>query len=158
MHGPPGTGKTHFLSLSVLNLLAAAFKAARRDGAVVAPFRVLVTAFTHTAIDGLLERMRELFGVAQTLEHDADGAWRDLLLNPDAPGGINIVKFDKKTSMGPLLRNATAPFVIAGATTWAIHHHFFGKPPQFDMLLIDEGSQVWYWLQRGNCTYKNFFL
>jgi hypothetical protein len=127
-------------------LLAAAFKAARRNGAAATPFRVLVTAFTHTAIDGLLERMRELFGVVQSLEHDADGAWRDLLLNPAAPDGVNIVKFDKKTAMTALLRNSAAPFVIAGATTWAIHHQFFGKPPQFDMLLIDEGSQVRYWI------------
>ncbi|MEA3510779.1 MAG: AAA domain-containing protein, partial [Actinomycetota bacterium] len=51
--GPPGTGKTHFLAITVLSLLEAHRQAGQ-------PFRVLLTAFTHTAIDNLLSKIRTL--------------------------------------------------------------------------------------------------
>ena len=49
--GPPGTGKTHFLASMILGLAAAHARAGR-------PFRVLVTAFTHAAIENLLRKVR----------------------------------------------------------------------------------------------------
>src|SRR5262249_12030625 len=59
--GRPGTGKPHFLATAVLALAAARARAGR-------PFRVLVTAYTHAAIENLLrklaERGRELGGPA----------------------------------------------------------------------------------------------
>ena len=48
--GPPGTGKTHFLAAAILALAAAHARAGR-------PFRVLVTAFTHAAIENLLRKI-----------------------------------------------------------------------------------------------------
>ncbi len=45
--GPPGTGKTHFLATAILGLAEAHARAGK-------PFRVLVTAFTHAAIENLL--------------------------------------------------------------------------------------------------------
>ena len=53
--GPPGTGKTHFLALAVL-CLAEAHRAAGR------PFRTLLTAFTHAAIDNALRKAAEIQG------------------------------------------------------------------------------------------------
>ena len=49
--GPPGTGKTHFLASPILGLAAAHATAGL-------PFRVLVTAFTHAAIENLLRKIR----------------------------------------------------------------------------------------------------
>jgi hypothetical protein len=51
--GPPGTGKTHFLAASILGLAEAHIAAGR-------PFRVLITAFTHAAIENLLKKVAEL--------------------------------------------------------------------------------------------------
>jgi MoxR-like ATPase len=50
--GPPGTGKTHFLAATILGLAAAHARAGR-------PFRVLVTAYTHAAIENLLRKLAE---------------------------------------------------------------------------------------------------
>jgi superfamily I DNA/RNA helicase len=47
--GPPGTGKTHFLTTAILALAEAHRRAGR-------PFRVLVTAFTHAAIENVLRK------------------------------------------------------------------------------------------------------
>src|SRR5205823_5549129 len=49
----PGTGKTHFLALSIL-CLAEAHLAAGED------FRTLLTAFTHAAVDNALRKAVEL--------------------------------------------------------------------------------------------------
>ena len=51
--GPPGTGKTHFLASTILGLAAAHARAGQ-------PFRVLVTAFTHAAIENLLRKIAQL--------------------------------------------------------------------------------------------------
>ncbi|NDC64427.1 MAG: hypothetical protein EBZ59_10705, partial [Planctomycetia bacterium] len=49
--GPPGTGKTHFLATAVVALAEAHARAGL-------PFRVLVTAFTHNAIENVLATSR----------------------------------------------------------------------------------------------------
>src|SRR5205814_393777 len=51
--GPPGTGKTHFLAAAILGLAGAHAEAGK-------PFRVLVTAFTHAAIENLLRKLSEV--------------------------------------------------------------------------------------------------
>lgn len=51
--GPPGTGKTHFLAAMILGLPEAHALAGK-------PFRVLVTAFTHAAIENVLQMIAEL--------------------------------------------------------------------------------------------------
>src|SRR5688572_10194650 len=50
--GPPGTGKTHFLASVILGL-ASAHAGANK------PFRVLVTAFTHAAIENVQRKVDE---------------------------------------------------------------------------------------------------
>ncbi|MFN8124656.1 MAG: AAA domain-containing protein [Thermoleophilia bacterium] len=51
--GPPGTGKTHFIALAVICPMEA-------HRAADLPFRVLLTACTHTALDNLLAKVRTL--------------------------------------------------------------------------------------------------
>ena len=51
--GPPGTGKTHFLASMILGLVEAHHRQGRA-------FRVIITAFTHGAIENLLRKIHEL--------------------------------------------------------------------------------------------------
>ena len=53
--GPPGAGKTYFCAATILRLAVAHRRAGK-------PFRVLVTAFTHAAIDNLLTQVDTLLG------------------------------------------------------------------------------------------------
>src|SRR5262249_4360425 len=53
--GPPGSGKTHFVATVILGLIDAHARAGR-------PFRVLVTAFTHAAIENLLRKVEQRRG------------------------------------------------------------------------------------------------
>jgi hypothetical protein len=125
--GPPGTGKTHFLGLAVL-CLAAAHAEARL------PFRVLVSAFTHAAIDNCLRKIAEL------------SSQHGLL-----PGGLRIAKLGRATlpDMGTVeeIPEAAAgnwlqslPIGVAGGTAWAIRKGI--APDSVDLLMVDEGSQM----------------
>ncbi len=62
--GPPGTGKTHFLASTILGLAEAHAQAGK-------PFRVLVTAFTHAAIENLLRKISRRQGELQDLRAQA---------------------------------------------------------------------------------------
>ena len=76
--GPPGTGKTHFLAAVILGLAEAHARAGR-------PFRVLVTAFTHAAIENLLRKVRavqQATGVAPTLPIAKAKSWQGETRSP----------------------------------------------------------------------------
>ncbi len=122
--GPPGTGKTHFLATAILGLAAAHAKAGL-------PFRVLVTAYTHAAIENLLrklaQRRREL-GVP--LELGKAKYWQT------APAGIEVVPEDE---MGDWLGGCEQ--AVLGATAYSClkkQKNLDG----FDLVVIDEASQV----------------
>lgn len=87
---------------------------------------------THTAVVLLL--------LCQDLSE-----WRKQLCGDD--GEPQIMKLDKSSKISALMADANAPFVVFGATTWTVHKQFFDKTKRnvcFDLLLIDEGSQVHY--------------
>jgi DNA replication ATP-dependent helicase Dna2 len=124
--GPPGTGKTHFLALTILNLMATSYK-------VGVPFRVCVSAFTHNAIDNVLARVRSLLEVAKGVKDEDRSGWRDLLA---------IVRAADCESLSKVLAQ---DYVVVGATCWALHRGLLDDAsvaPIFDMVLVDEGSQV----------------
>ena len=121
--GPPGTGKTHFLAVSLLALLEAAARAGR-------PLRVMVTAFTNAAIDNLLAKVAELqasLGLASAVPIRKLGG---------AGGGA--------AALGP---GDAAGFarqherVVVGTTVWQARKV---DPAQlaYDVVVIDEGSQL----------------
>src|SRR5262249_36276660 len=70
--GPPGTGKTHFLAAAILGL-------AEAYASVGKTFRVLVTAFTHAAIQNVLRKLDELkrspFNLGPTVEVGKVKTW-----------------------------------------------------------------------------------
>lgn len=148
--GPPGTGKTHFLALSALILIAAAYKMS--DGA--GRFRVLVTAFTHPAIDNLLDRIMSLLDIASNTTGEEKGEWKTALsickyesgnkrthLNAPPPlegtGGAGGAG-EAKEGEAPVINER---FHIAGATVWRVQDALLNKE-KFDLIIVDEGSQL----------------
>lgn len=132
--GPPGTGKTHFLAAAILGLAAAHAQAGR-------PFRVLVTAFTHAAIENLLRKI--------------DQRWQELRQQPAFAKATRLdVRLGKaKYWQGAIAHaetvadEALAAWVenhehsILGATVYSClkaHDQLSG----FDLVVIDEASQV----------------
>ena len=123
--GPPGTGKTHFLAASIVGLAAAHAQAGR-------PFRVLVTAFTHAAIENLLrkvaERLREqgLEGVGLAKAKYWQGAVAAAEVVAD--DGLAFWLDDNEHA-------------VLGATVYS-SLKAREQLPGFDLVVIDEASQV----------------
>lgn len=128
--GPPGTGKTHFLAATVLNMLSAA----RASGAGM---RVLITAYTHAAIENCLRKLADL------QEHAAAKA-PVVKLGPvqtRAGQGAGIESVPVRDTHYWLARD---PVCVAGATTFAMLTAFrnMAAAAPFDLVVIDEGAQV----------------
>jgi DNA replication ATP-dependent helicase Dna2 len=118
--GPPGTGKTHFLAAALVGLAAAHARAGQ-------PFRVLVTAHTHAAIENLL---RKLAAMSKDLCVAKARYWQ----GPAA--GVEVVAEDEAGSW--LDQN---PCAVLGATVYACLKAK-SNLPAFDVVVIDEASQV----------------
>jgi len=127
--GPPGTGKSHFIG-SILAGLASAH--ADTDHT----FRVLVTAFTHAAIENVLKKTAATIAKhfpGQALPVWKAGKWR----GENQPGGVTCVS-EEFEQFGPSL--LAEKVVIVGATVYAC---FKADPGAvFDLVVIDEASQV----------------
>jgi hypothetical protein len=124
--GPPGTGKTHFLASAILALGAAHARAGR-------PFRVLVSAFTHAAIENLLRKLaqcrQELGGTAAQFRLAKAKYWQS------AEAEVEILREDET---GPWLQESE--HAILGATVYScLKGEDLGD---FDLVVIDEASQV----------------
>lgn len=118
--GPPGTGKTHFLAAAI-RALAAGHTAAGR------PFRVLVTAFTHAAIENVL---RKLGSGNSSLAIGKAKRWQG-----SAPVGEIVAEDAVATWL------EDHPIAVLGATSHSclkFEQEFDG----FDLVVIDEASQV----------------
>ncbi|PDW03186.1 bifunctional RecB family nuclease/DEAD/DEAH box helicase [Candidatus Viridilinea mediisalina] len=136
--GPPGTGKTH----TIAHMLIGAILAARIQQR---PVRVLVSAFTHHAINNVLRKVGELtarYGLGADLVQ-LGKLQRNAPAGPD-PELPGVLPLDTK-SFSNSLENAS-PCQIVGATVWALHHAMqqAGDLLQawFDLILIDEASQM----------------
>jgi hypothetical protein len=128
--GPPGTGKTHFLASLVHGLAAAHAQAGK-------PFRVLVTAYTHAAIENLLRKIAQLplaagrprrTGVLN-LRLGKAKHWQG------APQGDEVDENDLTFWLD------THPHAVLGATAYScLKRH--AELPGFDLVIVDEASQV----------------
>lgn len=134
--GPPGTGKTHYLGLAILCLL----EAFREEGK---NFRIGLTAFTKAALDNLLSKivsLQEDLGVFQGKLPLARLTGR----KPSSEDkqkyiqGVELV-WAKKSLVERWCRDQTTPLVVGG-TVWQLRKDSELEP--FDLLVIDEGSQV----------------
>ncbi|MFO0804724.1 MAG: AAA domain-containing protein [Gemmataceae bacterium] len=125
--GPPGTGKTHSIAVIILGLLRA-YEATKR------PFRVLVTAFTHAAIENVLKKVVEL---RSKLACDAMVAKAKGWMGAGA--GVDAV-VPEETLVSWLAANERC---VVGATVYDCLKA--GKKealPGFDLVVVDEASQV----------------
>ncbi|HYF80155.1 MAG TPA: AAA domain-containing protein [Symbiobacteriaceae bacterium] len=126
--GPPGTGKTHFLAMSVLILLAA-YRQANL------PFRILVSAFTHAAIENCLQKLDTLQGAA--------GLGAEIVkLGQIKTQGCEHLEWIAPERAGRYLQEHQR--CVVGGTTYAMLKAFKGDPEAapFDLVVIDEGSQL----------------
>lgn len=122
--GPPGTGKTYFLAATICALYEAHARANQ-------PFRVMVTAFTHAAIENLL---REIGKVASDLGLHVPvcklGEW-----HRDAAGDT----IEGKGALEGYHR--MAPQTIVGTTVYQLAKENL-ETVGLDLVVIDEASQV----------------
>lgn len=126
--GPPGTGKTHFLAAMIRALGAAHARAGR-------PFRVLVTAFTHAAIENLLTKI--------AAGRDASPAASPELRVGKAKiwqgGHVDGIETVDEAELSAWLD--AHPCAVVGATVYSCLKQYDRLPP-FDLCVIDEASQV----------------
>lgn len=150
--GPPGTGKSHTLAVTI----NAALLQAQADGR---PLRVLVTAFTWSAIDNLLQPTCDhaetlLPGAAQFVRLTG----RDQV--PNLPDGfpehivLELNRHSPSNEIQRLRRKLTAPaagdLVVVGATPGQTLNLMRARnaggetyaEALFDVVVIDEGSQL----------------
>jgi hypothetical protein len=135
--GPPGTGKTHTIAHMLIGYALAARSLGR-------PLRVLVSAFTHHAINNVLKKVADLTGRYNLSADDLQIAklQRNAVPDPDLPA--RVLPVDPDSFLG-VLENA-APCQVVGATVWAVHRAMTSAgdvvQPWFDVILVDEASQL----------------
>jgi len=123
--GPPGTGKTRVLA----RLLVALARGAERHGHGL---RVLLTAYTHRAVDNLVERLhataREVgLDVPLYRLHTSEQVLRRRL----GHGGASAVEAKRF--------RPTEPRWIAAGTVWALAKR---EGLETDLVVVDEASQM----------------
>jgi len=123
--GPPGTGKTHFLASLIIGFASANADSGR-------PFRVLVTAMTHAAIENVQSKICSLLAER----------------NPELPG-IHQAKVSKKrqsmTEVEDIGKGDVTSWLsqhqvsVLGSTVWGLAKL---TDFTFDLVVIDEASQL----------------
>ncbi len=128
--GPPGTGKTHFLALSILCLA----EAHRSAGKV---FRTLLTAFTHAAIDNALRKAAELQARHRIVRGDFPIRKLD---DPRLAGMGGVQGIPSKVGKTGWRWSDEEPLSLYGGTVWKIHKGEGSE--RADLVVVDEGSQL----------------
>ncbi|PKL77840.1 MAG: hypothetical protein CVV27_04445, partial [Candidatus Melainabacteria bacterium HGW-Melainabacteria-1] len=126
--GPPGTGKTHFLATAIVGWFEAHLNAGE-------PCRILITAFTHAAIDNLLLKVQEHLS-ARGLPFQATKALRDLEEQPiNSP--LDYIGYDEIAGS-----YVSQEQLILGMTSWNCERLAKVNAPAPQLLIIDEASQM----------------
>eukprot|EP01130_Rhizamoeba_saxonica_P017769 TRINITY_DN8694_c0_g1_i1.p1 TRINITY_DN8694_c0_g1~~TRINITY_DN8694_c0_g1_i1.p1 ORF type:complete len:1695 (-),score=299.25 TRINITY_DN8694_c0_g1_i1:22-4836(-) len=160
--GPPGSGKTHFLSMLMM-LFSESHRTVGKvmedplpnietfgDTGVGSECKILIIAFTHAAIDNLILKLIELQNVYRDKYGESTYIPIARLMKPDSQSLLNYVD-----SQFPLMLNPATPKpmkfykqhrqCIIGGTVWGIRkafQNYFNDPPQFNMVIVDEASQL----------------
>ncbi|KAF9023518.1 Tripartite DNA replication factor [Haplosporangium bisporale] len=153
--GPPGSGKTQFLALTILRYIDI-MRGLSLKGQGKGPQTIVLTALTHSAIDNLVARVLKLH---ETVAPHAgyESMIRPLLIY--RIGGYNQAQgqqegvitmsaadFAAKHTKHEDPRDQDVVRIVCG-TVWGIRKAAFAKTPalclqNIQMLMIDEGSQL----------------
>ena len=137
--GPPGTGKTYIIAEILLGYYIYSQISEK-------PVRILITAFTHHAINNVLMKLVELSKALGFSEEDfgifkAHGTH----INPadkDLPDRVSRL-FEEDI---PDRIQSETPCLIIGSTVWSVYKAMKKNggvnQPLFDVILIDEASQM----------------
>jgi hypothetical protein len=137
--GPPGTGKTHLLSWLIAGH-APAYTAAGRTS------RVLVTAFTKSAIGNVLDAVAKRHSL-----HEPDAPRPIYFGEPPAAGLSDRVDCLGRGDEAQLLAELASGRAVVGATVWSLYRLLSSglapdadgpTAPLFDLICIDEASQM----------------
>ena len=126
--GPPGTGKTWFLAAAILGLAQAHAKARK-------PFRVLVSAFTHAAIENVLRQVATLRDAMLGDRHSLPVAKAKLWQGHD----LAAVEVVDESLLGRWV--GARDQAVLGGTVWSCLKDW-DRLPSFDLVVVDEASQV----------------
>jgi predicted RecB family nuclease len=137
--GPPGTGKTHTLAHMLIGYALVARQLRQ-------PLRILVSAFTHHAINNVLKKVAELverYGIAEEdLQITKLQGYEPHPSDADLQRGV---AFHNSDQLADLL-TSTESCLIVGATVWSIYRAMNAADDVvqqwFDVILIDEASQL----------------
>ncbi|KAI8844105.1 hypothetical protein BJ741DRAFT_590049 [Chytriomyces cf. hyalinus JEL632] len=124
--GPPGNGKTHSLALAALRLIEINARKNR-------PYRIIMSAFTHEAINNFMEKVEELLEIRKSLLFQSfrQSEWVEQL---------KLSKLDYSNDY----KIPASNWCICAGTVWSFSKTFQKYPNEkhsFDTLIIDEGSQ-----------------
>lgn len=164
--GPPGTGKTHVLALTILYLIEAAEEARQ-------PVRILVTAVSHAAVENLLDAVCQLrksksgagpHGSAVPVVKIAEYTDGSQYASCAACGSPALFKHSRRfccSECGLFMQPKRNKFmvgqdesVVVGCTVFTLLAEGGLKPPssdqdrtdhRFDVVIIDEASQMPVW-------------
>ncbi|KAG0084790.1 Tripartite DNA replication factor [Podila epicladia] len=153
--GPPGSGKTQFLALTILRYIDI-MRGLSLKGRGHGPQTIVLTALTHSAIDNLVARVLNLH--ESVAPHEGyESMIRPLLIYriggynqaQSQQGGIitmSAADFAAKHTKHEDPRDRDVVRIVCG-TVWGIRKAAFAKTPalclqNIQMLMIDEGSQL----------------
>lgn len=136
--GPPGSGKTHFISTSI-SMLSETYKRLDR------PLNILILCFTHSAIDNVVLKIKDI-ETKRMDERDRIAIIRLGGKKSQLKGGVwpdlNVKQEYIPSKTDPILVSGTSfDQRIVASTTWTLYK-IPPKDHQFDMLIIDEASQM----------------
>ncbi|KAI9207287.1 uncharacterized protein BJ171DRAFT_596851 [Polychytrium aggregatum] len=125
--GPPGHGKTHTLALSTIRLI----EIVEKLSAGQQPIKICMTAFTHAAIDNYKKKLETLLKAAKSISFMNNQKW------------INQIEVNRLggESRSPSKPNLSKAYTIVCSTVWQLSK-IEPKDRDFDVLIIDEGSQM----------------
>jgi DNA replication ATP-dependent helicase Dna2 len=127
--GPPGTGKTHCLALACIEMFEMAWRSGSNE-----KFRILMTAFTKTAIEAFRSKFSQLLELNKPkLSGWAQGRQPGLFT---MLGGLEAMVDETLLS---------DKFLLICSTVWSVHKNIISYPEkrvEFEVLMIDEASQL----------------
>ncbi|CAF1474949.1 unnamed protein product, partial [Didymodactylos carnosus] len=129
--GPPGTGKTYWSAVTILQILM--MSAANKSQSITnkhkpSNLRILITAFTHAAIDNLLDSVKNVVNLFSQNEQ-----WSMFASQ------IKILKLNVKNYRELSVENDQGS-IVCGSTVWTLQK--LDNKIKFDLIFIDESTQL----------------